>query len=144
MEHSSRRLPIRDWTRWRLELEITETVLLEKNEKDLAMMREIKDLGASIVLDDFGVGYSSMTYLQLFPFDKIKIDRSFMQNMLQSPVGAAIVCALASLGRHLDIATIAEGIETVDQVAFLRAAGCRYGQGYLCLAGRRCGVRSCL
>ena len=115
----------------RLELEITETVLLEKNEENLAILHEIKKLGVSIVLDDFGIGYSSMTYLQMFPFDRIKIDQSFIKNMAQDATGAAIVCAIAALGRSLEIPTTAEGVETVEQLALLRAAGCQSAQGYL-------------
>jgi diguanylate cyclase (GGDEF)-like protein len=114
----------------RLMLEITETVLLENNEENLALLHELKKLGISIVLDDFGIGYSSMTYLQTFPFDGIKIDQSFIQTMSDHS-GAAIVCAIAGLGRSLDMATTAEGVETVNQLTFLRAAGCRYAQGYL-------------
>jgi diguanylate cyclase (GGDEF)-like protein len=115
----------------RLQLEITETVLLEKNPEHLAILHEIKGMGVSIVLDDFGIGYSSMTYLQMFPFDRIKIDQSFIQTMTHHAAGAAIVCAIAGLGRNLDIATTAEGVETVEQLVFLRAAGCQYAQGFL-------------
>jgi diguanylate cyclase (GGDEF)-like protein len=115
----------------RLELEITETVLLERNEENLAILRQIRSLGVSIVLDDFGTGYSSMRYLQMFPFDQIKIDQSFIQNMANHDTGGAIVCAIAGLGRMLDIATVAEGVETVEQLVFLRAAGCQLAQGYL-------------
>jgi diguanylate cyclase (GGDEF)-like protein len=115
----------------RLQLEITETVLLEKNPEHLAILHEIKSMGVSIVLDDFGIGYSSMTYLQMFPFDRIKIDQSFIQTMTDHAAGAAIVCAIAGLGRNLDIATTAEGVETVEQLVFLRAAGCQYAQGFL-------------
>lgn len=115
----------------RLELEITETVLVEKNEENLATLHEIKDLGVSIVLDDFGVGYSSMRYLQMFPFDKIKIDKSFIQSMTTHSDSAAIVCAITGLGRGLDIETTAEGVETAEQLQFLRTAGCQLGQGYL-------------
>jgi EAL domain-containing protein (putative c-di-GMP-specific phosphodiesterase class I) len=115
----------------RLELEITETVLLDNNEEHLAVLHEIKNLGVSIVLDDFGIGYSSMRYLQMFPFDKIKIDKSFIQSMTSHPDSAAIVCAIAGLGRSLDIDTAAEGVETTEQLAFLRSAGCQLAQGYL-------------
>jgi diguanylate cyclase (GGDEF)-like protein len=115
----------------RLELEITETVLLEKNEESLAVLRELKNLGVSIVLDDFGIGYSSMRYLQMFPFDKIKIDRSFIQSMATHADSAAIVCAITALGRTLDIETTAEGVETADQFALLRSAGCQFAQGFL-------------
>jgi diguanylate cyclase (GGDEF)-like protein len=115
----------------RLELEITETVLVEKNEENLAVLHEIKNLGVSIVLDDFGIGYSSMRYLQMFPFDKIKIDKSFIQSMTTHSDSAAIVCAITGLGRGLDIETTAEGVETAEQLAFLRTAGCQLAQGYL-------------
>jgi diguanylate cyclase (GGDEF)-like protein len=115
----------------RLELEITETVLVEKSEENLALLHEIKNLGISIVLDDFGTGYSSMRYLQMFPFDRIKIDKSFIQSMTTHSDSAAIVCAIAGLGRGLDIETTAEGVETAEQLAFLRTAGCQLGQGYL-------------
>jgi diguanylate cyclase (GGDEF)-like protein len=114
----------------RLVLEITETVLLENNAANIALLHDIKKLGVSVVLDDFGIGYSSMTYLQTFPFDGIKIDQSFIQTMTDH-AGAAIVCAIAGLGRSLDMATTAEGVETMEQLTFLRAAGCRYAQGYL-------------
>jgi EAL domain-containing protein (putative c-di-GMP-specific phosphodiesterase class I) len=115
----------------RLELEITETVLIENNEENLAILHELKRLGVSIVLDDFGTGYSSMRYLQLFPFDKIKIDRSFVQSMTDHTDSAAIVSAMAGLGRSLDIDTTAEGVETAEQLTFLRTAGCQFAQGYL-------------
>jgi EAL domain-containing protein (putative c-di-GMP-specific phosphodiesterase class I) len=115
----------------RLELEITETVLLENDAKSLAILRAIKNLGVAIVLDDFGTGYSSMTYLQMFPFDRIKIDQSFIQNMTHHAADAAIVCAVAGLGRNLGIATVAEGVETEEQLIALRAAGCQLAQGYL-------------
>jgi diguanylate cyclase (GGDEF)-like protein len=115
----------------RLELEITETVLTEKNEENLAVLHRLKHLGASIVLDDFGIGYSSMRYLQVFPIDKIKIDKSFIQSMPNHSDSLAIVCAIAGLARNLDIETTAEGVETAEQFALLRGAGCQSAQGYL-------------
>jgi diguanylate cyclase (GGDEF)-like protein len=115
----------------RLVLEITETVLLENNAKNLALLREIRKLGVAIALDDFGTGYSSMTYVQMFPFDRIKIDQSFTQNMTHHAADAAIVVAIVGLGRSLDIPTVAEGVETMDQLIALRAAGCNLAQGYL-------------
>ena len=115
----------------RLELEITETVLIEKNEENLAILHALKNLGISIVLDDFGIGYSSMRYLQDFPFDKIKIDKSFIQSMVSHADSAAIVCAIAGLGRSLDIDTTGEGVETAEQLTLLRNAGCQLAQGYL-------------
>ena len=115
----------------RLALEITETVLLEDNAENLALLQEIRKLGVAILLDDFGTGYSSMTYVQMFPFDRIKIDKSFIQNMTQRAADAAIVLAIAGLGRSLDIPTVAEGVETAEQLVALRAAGCSFAQGYL-------------
>ena len=115
----------------RLELEITETILIDKNEENLAVLHDLKRLGVSIVLDDFGIGYSSMRYLQMFPFDKIKVDKSFIQNMTSHSDSAAIVCAIVGLGRSLDIETTAEGVETAEQLTFLRVAGCQLAQGFL-------------
>jgi diguanylate cyclase (GGDEF)-like protein len=113
----------------RLKLEITETVLLS-SEHIAALLREIKSLGVSIVLDDFGIGYSSLKYLQIFPIDEIKIDKSFIQSMTSRVDCAAIVSAIAGLGRNLAIETTAEGVETIEQFAFLRTAGCQLAQGY--------------
>jgi diguanylate cyclase (GGDEF)-like protein len=115
----------------RLELEITESIFVENNEENLALLHEIKKLGVSIVLDDFGIGYSSMRYLQMFPFDKIKIDKSFIQSITSHAESSAIVSAVAGLGRSLDIETTAEGVETAEQFTFLRTAGCQLAQGYL-------------
>jgi EAL domain-containing protein (putative c-di-GMP-specific phosphodiesterase class I) len=95
------------------------------------MLHKIKGLGVSIVLDDFGIGYSSMKYLEMFSFDQIKIDRSFTRNVTHQTVGAAIVCAIAGLGRSLGIRTTAEGVETAEQLLFLRTAGCQLAQGFL-------------
>jgi diguanylate cyclase (GGDEF)-like protein len=115
----------------RLELEITETVLIENNEENIAILHQLKNLGASIVLDDFGIGYSSMRYLQIFPIDKIKIDKSFIQSMPGHSDSVAIVCAIAGLARNLEIETTAEGVETPEQLALVRGAGCQLAQGYL-------------
>jgi diguanylate cyclase (GGDEF)-like protein len=115
----------------RLELEITETVLLDNNEDNLAILAALKSLGVSIVLDDFGTGYSSLSYLKLFPFDKIKIDRSFVSDLSSRPDCAAIVCAVINLARILNMVTTAEGVETREQLLLLRAAGCSFAQGYL-------------
>jgi diguanylate cyclase (GGDEF)-like protein len=122
----------------RLELEITESVLLQRSDENIRILHELRDTGLSIALDDFGTGYSSLSYLQIFPFDKIKIDRSFVSEMSQMDVCAAIVCAVANLGRTLDIVTTAEGVETKEQLELLRAAGCTQAQGYL--FGRPCAV----
>jgi diguanylate cyclase (GGDEF)-like protein len=115
----------------RLELEITESVLLQQNEDNLATLHRLKRLGISVVLDDFGTGYSSLTYLHMFPFDKIKIDKSFVHKLSSSAECAAIVCAVIGLGGSLGIDTVAEGVETQEQFALLRVAGCSQAQGYL-------------
>ncbi len=115
----------------RLELEITESVLLQKDTGNFAMLHQIKKLGVSIVLDDFGTGYSSLSYLRLFPVDKIKIDQSFIREMPTRADCAAIVCAITSLSRELNIVTTAEGVETEEQLKLVRAAGCKLAQGYL-------------
>ena len=115
----------------RLELEITESVLLQKNDATLATLHAIKRLGASIVLDDFGTGYSSLSYLRMFPFDKIKIDRSFVRELASRADCAAIVCAITGLARSLNIVTTAEGVETEEQLALVISAGCNQLQGYL-------------
>ncbi|HEV3186204.1 MAG TPA: EAL domain-containing protein [Xanthobacteraceae bacterium] len=115
----------------RLELEITESVLLKQNENNLNTLYRLKELGVSIVLDDFGTGYASLTYLHMFPFDKIKIDKSFVHELSSSAECAAIVCAVVGLGGSLGIGTVAEGVETHEQFALLRVAGCRQAQGYL-------------
>ena len=115
----------------RLELEITESVLLHNNEQHIAILTALKSLGVSIVLDDFGTGYSSLSYLRMFPFDKIKIDRSFVSELSTRSDCAAIVCAIVNLARSLNIATTAEGVETHDQFLLLRTAGCSLAQGYL-------------
>jgi diguanylate cyclase (GGDEF)-like protein len=122
----------------RLELEITESVLLQRSDENIRILHELRTTGLSIALDDFGTGYSSLSYLRIFPFDKIKIDRSFVSEMSQMDVCAAIVCAVANLGRTLDIVTTAEGVETPEQLELLRAAGCSQAQGYL--FGRPCPV----
>ncbi len=115
----------------RLELEITESVLLQKNVNNLSSLHQLKSLGISIVLDDFGTGYSSLSYLRMFPFDKIKIDRSFVGELSNRADCAAIVCAITGLGRGLGIVTTAEGVETEEQLGLLRAAGVNQVQGFL-------------
>jgi len=115
----------------RLELEITESVLLQKNANNLTVLYQLKSLGLSIVLDDFGTGYSSLSYLRMFPFDKIKIDRSFVSELSTRADCAAIVCAVVGLGHGLSIITTAEGVETEEQLRLLRAAGVDQVQGFL-------------
>jgi EAL domain-containing protein (putative c-di-GMP-specific phosphodiesterase class I) len=115
----------------RLELEITETALIESAAECLPALRQFKSAGITIVLDDFGTGYSSLSQLAMFPFDRIKIDKSFTQNLTKRSECAAIISATLTLAQSLDIATTAEGVETVDQYRVLRLAGVTSVQGYL-------------
>jgi diguanylate cyclase (GGDEF)-like protein/PAS domain S-box-containing protein len=115
----------------RLELEITEEVLLGHNKENLTTLNELRELGIKIVMDDFGIGYSSLNYLRLFPFDKIKIDRSFVKDLSSgNDVSFAIVQAVTRLSRALNVPSTAEGIETSAQLELVRAAGCTEFQGY--------------
>ena len=115
----------------RLELEITESIFLAETEANLATLHQLRELGVGISMDDFGTGYSSLSYLRSFPFDKIKIDRSFVKDLAKRPDCSAIVRAISGLGRSLNITTTAEGVETEDQLDWLRAEGCNEVQGFL-------------
>jgi diguanylate cyclase (GGDEF)-like protein/PAS domain S-box-containing protein len=115
----------------RLELEITESVLLQETDATLATLHKLRALGPRISMDDFGTGYSSLSYLRSFPFDKIKIDRSFVSELAVRGHSMAIVRAVTGLGRSLGISTTAEGVETKEQLALLRSEGCNEVQGHL-------------
>jgi diguanylate cyclase (GGDEF)-like protein len=115
----------------RLEIEITETVLLQNRETTLAALHQLRALGVRIAMDDFGTGYSSLTYLQSFPFDKIKIDRSFVKDIDRNTGSLNIVRAVAALASGLGMTATAEGVETHGQLAQIVAAGCNEMQGYL-------------
>jgi diguanylate cyclase (GGDEF)-like protein/PAS domain S-box-containing protein len=115
----------------RLELEITEALLLEKSDYVLATLHALRALGVRISMDDFGTGYSSLSYLRKFPFDKIKVDRSFVYDLAGNADSQAIVRAILSLGLSLGITITAEGVETEADLACLKAEGCHEGQGYL-------------
>jgi diguanylate cyclase (GGDEF)-like protein len=115
----------------RLDLEITESVLLLHNAENLDTLRALRALGVRISMDDFGTGYSSLSYLRSFPFDKIKIDQSFIRDLPHDKDAAAIVRAIAALGTSLGMVTVAEGVERPDQLARLREEGCAEVQGYL-------------
>ena len=115
----------------RLDLEITELVLLQDEANTLAVLHQLRDIGIRISLDDFGTGYSSLAYLRNFPFDKIKIDRSFVQDMLVRKDCQAIVRAVVGLAQSLSITTIIEGVETKEQFEAAKNYGCNEGQGYL-------------
>jgi EAL domain-containing protein (putative c-di-GMP-specific phosphodiesterase class I) len=115
----------------RLELEITEGVLMNDFTRAIAILRQLKSLGVSIAMDDFGTGYSSLRYLQAFPFDKIKIDKSFVDQLGQNMQSQAIIRAVIGLAHGLALPVLAEGVETVDQLEFLRREHCDEIQGYL-------------
>jgi diguanylate cyclase (GGDEF)-like protein len=115
----------------RLELEVTESLLLLERGDHRATLQQLRRHGVQMALDDFGTGYASYRYLDLFPFNRIKIDRSFVSNIAKRPHCAAIVASAISLGQSLDIQTTAEGVESQEQLAFLRANGCNDAQGYL-------------
>jgi EAL domain-containing protein (putative c-di-GMP-specific phosphodiesterase class I) len=115
----------------RLEVEITESIFLEGGDTTLRLLHALRTLGVRIALDDFGTGYSSLSYLQSFPFDKLKIDRSFIQNLLTREGATAIVHAITELANALGIETTAEGVEETAQLMELRAHGCSSVQGFL-------------
>jgi diguanylate cyclase (GGDEF)-like protein/PAS domain S-box-containing protein len=115
----------------RLELEITETLLLEKSSEVLATLHALRALGVRISMDDFGTGYSSLSYLRSFPFDKIKIDQSFVRDLAANRDAQAIVRSIISLGAGLGVTITAEGVETEAELSYLRSEGCHEGQGFL-------------
>ncbi|EDO29253.1 predicted protein [Nematostella vectensis] len=120
------RLPLRS-----LELEVTETGLMEDINTAAQHLLSLRRSGALIAIDDFGTGYSSLSYLKSLPLDKIKIDKSFVQDLLEDEDDATIVRAIIQLGKSLGMQVIAEGVETVEQEAYIMAQGCNEGQGYL-------------
>jgi EAL domain-containing protein (putative c-di-GMP-specific phosphodiesterase class I) len=115
----------------RLVLEMTESVLIENPDEITARLRELRALGVKLALDDFGSGYSSLGYLQKLPFDKLKIDRSFVLGLNESANGGVIIQAIVTLGRALGMGVVIEGVETEEQRVLLRLAGCSEMQGYL-------------
>lgn len=115
--------------RW-LELEITESVIMDDPGRVVRVLEKLKELGVGLSIDDFGTGYSSLSYLKRFPIDKIKIDRSFINDIVSDPSDAAIVRMVIGMARELEHTVIAEGVETVDQLAFLKAHGCHAYQGF--------------
>jgi diguanylate cyclase (GGDEF)-like protein len=114
----------------RLELEITESVLLDDSDRNLAILRQIRDLGVRIAMDDFGTGYSSLSYLRRFHFEKVKIDRSFVSDVAQNAESRAIVRAITGMCNNLGMATTAEGVETAEQLSCIASEGCNEAQGY--------------
>ena len=114
----------------RLQLELTETVLMDDVDGHVAVMRDLKQLGVSLALDDFGKGYSSLGYLHRFPIDRIKIDRDFVRGLPDSRADRAIVSAVLSFAGALGMEVVAEGVETQQHVDALRELGCEYVQGF--------------
>jgi diguanylate cyclase (GGDEF)-like protein/PAS domain S-box-containing protein len=114
-----------------LEVEITESVLMHNSERALRTLTELKQMGLTIAVDDFGAGYSSLAYLGRFPFDRLKIDRSLVNGVVESADAASIALAILALARSLELGTVAEGVETEEQATFLRKHGCRTLQGFL-------------
>jgi len=114
-----------------LVLEMTESVMISSNAETVGLLGELKALGIRLAIDDFGTGYSSLSYLSRFPVDLLKIDRSFVEKLASDPQSAELVQTIVQLGRTLDLQTVAEGIETVEQLDALRRIGCEFGQGYL-------------
>jgi len=115
---------------WRLEIELTETAVMRDVMATSHVLEELGADGVRFAMDDFGTGYSSLNHLMLFPIDTLKIDRSFVQDVLTNANAATIVSAIIQLGRSLDLLVIAEGIETAEQLRFLALRGCDAGQGY--------------
>jgi EAL domain-containing protein (putative c-di-GMP-specific phosphodiesterase class I) len=115
----------------RLELELTETSFLEANRTTLACLTELRDRGIRIALDDFGTGYSSLQYLAEFPFDTIKIDRGFVNKLGRDKSALAILEAITTMAKNLGMVTVAEGLETEEQLRLLEGVGCTLGQGFL-------------
>jgi EAL domain-containing protein (putative c-di-GMP-specific phosphodiesterase class I) len=114
----------------RLELEITESVLLSATDTVLSLLHQLRAMGVKIAMDDFGTGYSSLSYLRAFPFDKIKIDRSFVAELGTSNSSLALINAIIAMGVSLGMSTTAEGVETVDQLEMVRRQGCTELQGF--------------
>ena len=114
-----------------LELELTESLILESAEQTIAMMHQLKALGVTLSLDDFGTGYSSLSYLRRYPIDRIKIDQSFVRDMMQHPGSAALVRSILAMASNLGLKTIAEGVETKGQHGYLRKQMCQEMQGFL-------------
>ena len=115
----------------RLELEVTETVIMEDEPQVLKSLRQLREMGVSISLDDFGTGFASLSYLQRFPFDKIKIDQSFTRDLPGSRAAASIISAVTAMAGQLGMITTAEGVETQEQLAEVTRLGCSQAQGYL-------------
>jgi EAL domain-containing protein (putative c-di-GMP-specific phosphodiesterase class I) len=115
-----------------LELELTESAVMHDAEKSAATLEVLSTMGVHISIDDFGTGYSSLSYLRRFPLDKLKIDRSFVRDLMSNPDDASIVKAIISLAHNLRLRVVAEGVETAEQLSYLRELGCDQYQGFFC------------
>jgi EAL domain-containing protein (putative c-di-GMP-specific phosphodiesterase class I) len=113
-----------------LDLEITEGILLQRNEDNLAALHRLSDMGIQLSVDDFGTGYSSLAYLQRFPVDALKIDQSFVREINRDHNATALVAAIISMAHSLELKVLAEGVETAEQVGFLQSHGCMSAQGF--------------
>jgi EAL domain-containing protein (putative c-di-GMP-specific phosphodiesterase class I) len=113
-----------------LELELTESVLMHLPEHAQSALRHLRDLGVTVSIDDFGTGYSSLSYLKKLPIDTLKIDQSFLHQMNGSPDGAAIAIAIIRMGKSLNLRVVAEGVESVEDLAFLKEHDCDEAQGF--------------
>jgi EAL domain-containing protein (putative c-di-GMP-specific phosphodiesterase class I) len=113
-----------------LELEISESVLMKRPESTNLILRKLRASGVQISVDDFGTGYSSLGYLRKFPIDSLKIDQSFIRQITAEPGETSIVAAIISMGRSLNLRVVAEGVETIEDLAFLQAHKCDEAQGY--------------
>jgi EAL domain-containing protein (putative c-di-GMP-specific phosphodiesterase class I) len=114
-----------------LEIEITESVIMDNTEEIKAILQELKQRKIKLIMDDFGTGYSSLSYLHIFPFDALKIDKSFVQLMHANKANMGLVPAMISIAESMGIAAIAEGVETKEQLAHLKDLNCDFAQGYL-------------
>jgi EAL domain-containing protein (putative c-di-GMP-specific phosphodiesterase class I) len=114
-----------------LQFELTETIIIDQVNESIAKIAELRRMGIRFAVDDFGTGYSSLAYLKQLPLDTLKIDKAFVRDLNTDPNDAAIVEAILAMARHLDLTVIAEGVETREQLAFLRSHGCHFYQGYL-------------
>ena len=113
-----------------LQLELTETLVMTSSENSLDELRRLKEMGVSLSLDDFGTGYSSLSYLNRFPFNKLKIDRSFVRDMIENPADLVITRTIIALGHSLGLRVVAEGVEHHEEMNMLRQEGCEELQGY--------------
>jgi EAL domain-containing protein (putative c-di-GMP-specific phosphodiesterase class I) len=113
-----------------IELELTESVLMKRTESAASVLGTLRSRGVQIAIDDFGTGYSSLSYLRKFPIDALKIDQSFVRQIASVPSETTIVAAIIAMGRSLNLRVVAEGVETVEELAFLQAHQCEEAQGY--------------